>query len=714
MLALLALLGAIVGPAGAGGSATDAPAAGQATHDYVMVRLADSATASYMGGIPGLARTKPLPGRKLDLNSNAARAYGRYLNDKRQNYRGWLQSNAARAQVVREYSAVFHGFAIKLNGERADRLAQGPGVAAVSSSFLVRPTMTVSTDLIDADLVWPSAGGRADAGSGIKVGIIDTGIRDAHPAFDCKGTIVHDVFASGEALPPNSRNTIVFNHGTHVAGTVAGCVLDLSGPADGPTSGMWSGVAPGATLHDYNVFPGFGAGYRAFGGSAFSHDIAAALEKAVADGMDVVNLSLGGGVQGPHDFLAEALDATVDAGVVAAVAAGNSGPGDSTVESPGSAAGALTAGASTNPHFVGIPFTATPTGGASQSLVGATGDFAIFGALTANYTVTTPTNGCSAISTSLAGKVALIDRGVCTFTTKVRNAQNASAVGVLIVNSVAGDPIGMAQDGTTPVPTIPAVMLSKSSGNAIKPAGSVTFTGAAPAEFITANADIIAGFSSRGPTPFTYLIKPDVTAPGVNVYSSVFDEQNPDELGFAYFQGTSMATPHLAGAAALLLDLHQGWSPADVKSALVNTAARVVTDHVNGAVDPGVLARGGGRIDLDAANAVPVTLNPASVSFGAWSGNKAVQASVTVTLRNVSDVTQTCSTGATGPTIVSVAPSGAFAVGAGAVATITVTLKAGKADTTVSGDRSGDVEVTCGGTTLKAPWWTRINREGKP
>jgi len=708
-LVLLVLLAAIVGPVGAGGKATDAPAGAQPSHDYVVVRLTDYPTASYPGGIPGLERTKPLRGRKLDLNSNPARAYGRYLNDKRQNYKSWLQSNAARAQVVREYSVVFNGFAVKLNGERADRLAQGPGVAAVSASFLVRPAMTVSVGLINADDVWPAAGGRADAGSGIKVGIIDTGIRDDHPAFDCKGTIEHDVFASGEAAPPGNRPIIVFNHGTHVAGTVAGCIVDLDGAEGGPTEGDWSGVAPGATLHDYNVFPGFGAGFRAFGGSAFSHDICAALEKAVTDGMDVVNMSLGGGVQGPHDLLAECTNATADGGVVPAVAAGNSGPGDSTVQSPGSAAGALTAGASTNPHFVGIPVTV-----GSNSFGAALGDFNNFGVVTAGYTVTSPLNGCTTITTNLSGKIALIDRGVCTFTTKVRNAQAAGAVGVLVVNNVAGDPVGMAHDGTDPFPTIPAAMLGKNEGNSIKPLGTATVDGTMAQEFITDNEDIIAGFSSRGPTPFTYLIKPDVTAPGVNVFSSVFNEATGD-LGWAYFQGTSMATPHVAGAAALLLDLHSGWSPADVKSALANTAKRPVWDHVNGTGATDVLVRGGGRIDLAAATNTPLTLDPNSVSFGLFQGNVVVSGKKTVTVKNVSAGTQNCDVDTTGPNIVSAtaagaSPSGVFSLTSGATTTVTVTLNAGRS--TATGDYSGDVVISCGGGTLQAPWWVRIDRKG--
>jgi minor extracellular serine protease Vpr len=568
--------------------------------------------------------------------------------------------------------------------------------------------MTVSNGLIGADVLWTSAGGRANAGNGIDIGIIDTGIRDDHAAFGCKSEITHKVYASGFNPPPFDLSQIVFTHGTHVAGTAAGCVLDLSGPEDGPTSGIWSGVAPGANLHDYNVFPGFGGGFIAFDGSAFSHDICAAVEDGVADGMDVLNLSIGGGVQGPHDFLAECIDGANDAGVVVAVAAGNSGPGDSTIESPGTALGALTAGASTNPHFVGIPASGTKSGGGSFSFGAALGDFNNFvPPITAGYTTTTPANGCTAITNAVSGKIALIDRGVCTFATKIRNAQAAGAIGVLVVNNVAGDPVAMAHDGLG-FPTIPAAMLGKLEGNLIKPAGNVTVNGTSPQEFLTANADIIAGFSSRGPTPFTSLIKPDVTAPGVNVYSSVFNEQDPTQLGFAYFQGTSMATPHLAGSAALLLALHPGWSPEDVKSALVNTAARVVTDHVNAAVDPGVLARGGGRIQLPRASATPVLIRPASVSFGFWNGNKTIATSVDLTLtgQNVAcDVTVTNAAGR-----VTASASNVIATPSGTI--LTLTLNGGVAADTPSGDYTGDVVVNCNSSALKVPWWTRVDRNG--
>lgn len=706
-LALLLTLQLLMGYSFAPGTAAtspnhdfaEVPASASTQREYVTVVLRDPPAARYLGGMQGLERTQPESGQRLNANDPAVQAYVGYLKRTHQDYAAHLASKAPQAEIVREFFLTVNGFTIKLNGAPTHPLSHGPGVRSAAFSTLVKPAMTVSTGLIDADNIWPAAGGQANAGSGIKIGIIDTGIDETHPAFGCKAIILHKVFASGVAGPGPA---IVFDHGTHVAGTAAGCVIS----PNPPVAGTFSGVAPGADLADYNVFPGFGAGFIAFGGSAFSHDIIEALEQAVKDGMDVLNMSLGGGVQGPHDLLADAVDATVDAGLVVAVAAGNSGPGDSTVTSPGNAPKALTAGASTNPHFVGIPVTV-----GSTSFGAALGDFNNFvPAVTADYTTTSPANGCTAISTSLSGKIALIARGVCTFTTKIRNAQAAGAIGVLVRNNVAGDPIAMGHDGTSPFPTIPAAMASRADGLAMGSSGTLTVDGTSPQEFITANADIIAGFSSRGPTPFTTLIKPDVTAPGVNVYSSIFNGE------FAFFQGTSMATPHVAGSAALLLALHPGWSPADVKSALVTTGKRPVFDHVTGTNPVGVLTRGGGRIDLDAANAIPLTVHPASISFGLFRGNGPVDASHDVTLLNVAGSLQTCSVAVTGSTTAAAvtASPNTFALSPGGTTTLTITLDGGRTAQTPGGDYSGDVEVTCGSTVLKAPWFVRVDRKSIP
>ncbi|HSH21547.1 MAG TPA: S8 family serine peptidase, partial [Candidatus Caenarcaniphilales bacterium] len=258
-------------------------AAPRSAGEYVMVVLNDKPLASYDGGVSGLKATKPTRG-KLDPSSPAYRAYERHLDEQHAAYRAFLQRNAPKAKVIAEYKVVLNGFAIKRNG--TDRSAlRNAQVRTVSSSWLYKPTMNQSVDLIEAAAGWSATGGRADAGSGIKIGIIDSGIDESHDFFDCKGDIPNEVYASGTA--GDTSDVLVFDHGTHVAGTAAGCLIELT---SGPITGPISGVAPGAALFDYNVFPGFGAGFVAFGGSAFSHDIARALEDAVQDGMDVVNM----------------------------------------------------------------------------------------------------------------------------------------------------------------------------------------------------------------------------------------------------------------------------------------------------------------------------------------------------------------------------------------------------------------------------------------
>ncbi|HEV8536295.1 MAG TPA: S8 family serine peptidase [Candidatus Limnocylindria bacterium] len=670
---------------------TDATFA-SSTSDYVIVTLGSPPAAA----APGLSRAR---GGKLNLQAADVRNYRANLAQHRKALKDWARSNAPRAAVVAEYDIVLNAVAVKLNGTRRDTLATAPGVASVAESALYRPDMNRSVSLINADDVWNLGGGPSNAGAGIKVGIIDTGIKENHAFFAPGQVVVERVYCSG--CPGITNDDMWSDHGTHVAGTVAG-QFGTTATVEGVSIPGLSGVAPAAKLGDYNVFPRGGAGFVAFGGSAFSHDIARALEDAVKDGMDVVNMSLGGGVQGPHDALAEATNNTVAAGVVAAVAAGNSGPGGSTVQSPGSAERALTAGASTNPHFVGI---SVAVGATTRGA--ALGDFNNFDpAITAAYTVTTPANGCTTISTGLAGKIALIDRGTCTFTTKIRNAQNAGAVGVLVANNVAGDPTAMGHDGTDPFPTIPAAMLSKNDGAAIKPSGTATVDGTVKKEFVTANADIIAGFSSRGPSPFNFLIKPDVAAPGVNVLSSTFDTSQ-GTVGadtWSFFQGTSMATPHVAGAAALLRWRHPDWTPDQVKSALVTTAKRPVFDHVTGTNATGVLTRGGGRIDVLAATQANATFAPASVSFGFHQGSAEISENRTVT--HTAGASATIAVAQANPTAglnITITTSGG---------SFTATLTASKS--VASGDYTGDIVVTTGGQTHRLPYWIRIDRKAKP
>ena len=675
---------------------------------YAIVEFTESPVAAYAGGILGYPATQPLHGHKLDLASANVALYASYLNIRHASFQSWLKSNAPWAQVVREYSLAFNGVAIQTNGNSLNALANAPGVKDVTPDWIYYPSMDVSVPLIKANAVWSSLGinpttGELGALADVKVGVIDTGIDDSHPFIaSCReaGSISHDVFFSGTGQFDPSR-TLFFEHGTHVSGTIGGCYTTGTVSVDGQPMELaapMSGVAPGVALHDYNVFPGYGAAFIHHGGGGFSHDIIAAVEKAVADGMDVINLSLGGRVQGPHDTLSEAINAAVEAGTVAVIAAGNAGPGILTVESPGNAANAITAAAASDPHFEGIKVTfGTTTIGA------AIGQFANFNpAITAATSTTTPATGCTAISEELTGKIALIDRGTCTFGTKIQNAQNRGAVGVIIANNQPTDPFPMAQDGVNH-PTIPAVLVSRADGATLKAhaPGSVKVDGSAFFDFVTTNADVLAAFSSRGPTPYDFRLKPDVTAPGVNVLSSVFGGQ------FSFFQGTSMATPHTTGSVALLIAAHPTWSPDEIKSALVNYADRTVT----GTGGLGPIARGGGRINVQKSVAASILLTPASVSFGGFTGGKPLSSAVDVSFENLGSAV-TCTLSLTINDLTASAyfslSAASLSLSAGGTGTVTAAFNGGQAVGT--GFFFGDVVATCGGNAIRAPWFVAVQR----
>jgi minor extracellular serine protease Vpr len=278
----------------------------------------------------------------------------------------------------------------------------------------------------------------------------------------------------------------------------------------------------------------------------------------------------------------------------------------------------ITVGASTNQHFVGEPLT-YPSGGGT-TVGAAVGDFDALPAGSYNL-FDTASDGCASVAAGASGNLAIINRGTCTFSQKVANAKSAGAVGVLMINNVAGDPIAMARTSGFD-DDIPAVMISLNDGATLRASGSTTASATGTfSEFITSNADILAGFSSQGPTSPESAIKPDLTSVGVNVLSSITCVGQPntcpgDGTGWAFFSGTSMSTPHIAGSAAVLLNLNPTWSPNQVKSALVNRADLVVKDAKTGTHDIGPTAQGAGRENLSVAADATTWLSPVSASFG--------------------------------------------------------------------------------------------------
>ncbi len=562
-------------------------------------------------------------GSRVNLDGSATKSYRAALSAQRNSFRRWLKANAPKAQITGSFDISLNAVVVKLNGTSLDVIKRSTLVKTAQYEgyyhMLIDTPVDPDLALINAVQAW-GGGGEDDAGAGVKVAIIDSGIDQDHSCFDDMGdtdgeanftngkVIVAKVFynkAKAQGLTPEAIDA----HGTHVAGTVAcdfGTVATVGGASIPHTI---SGVAPAAQLGNYNVFPGAIENAR-------SEDILNALEAAYADGMHVANMSLGGNAHGVQDLLTVAVDNLDRGGMVVAIAAGNEGPGFSTVSSPGSAERALTAGASTVSHTVAN--TLTTSQGTALIVTG------VFGALVPGlYGPLDTVEGAgpdgvsdlayvsvACIPIADGDGVAVISRGVCDFTTKIRNVQAAGYDAAIVINRENGTLV-MGGNGEPDQPTIPAVLIGLEDAAIVLGAagGSVTFNVPTYVQpYGTANE--MGDFSSEGPTDVDRRIKPDLVAPGVNVLSSV------PGGGFAFYNGTSMATPHLAGAAAVVLSQHLTWAPWMVRSAITNTAnIGVLTPfYDNPDRDPNLM--GAGLLDLDAAVDASVLLSSVSVSFG--------------------------------------------------------------------------------------------------
>lgn len=717
-----------------------------------IVILKQAPVATYDGQIKGYEKTR-VPNGKVNPNSAAAKKYLGYLKSGHSAFAKWLQTNVPSAKITSEYFTVLNGVAVTLNGAAIGKLRQNADVLVVEYNALYRPTMSESYKLINALAAWGGTeAGRAQAGHGVKVGIIDSGIDSSHPFFDPTGFSSPEDFpkcdvqdsATGEAdhscryvtdkvivakVFNNKLNQRGFDanpipgvgdHGTHVSGTVAG-VVGKTALVNGVSIDDMSGIAPAAWLGNYNVFPGTVENAR-------SEDILNAVEAAVLDGMDVLNLSLGGGYHGNNDLLAKGLDTAVAAGVVVVTSAGNEGPGPFTIGSPGRARDIITVGASTNQHFVGQPVSwNTGTVGDTMTVGAAVGDFPALAGATFDLVVALKSgaldDACAGLATAPSGvnlQAVLVTRGTCSFSIKVRAAKAAGYEAVLVRNNVAGDPTAMAKDGLGN-DDWPAVMLSRTDGDALRAAAPATVTATATFdEFVTDNGDILAGFSSQGPTFVDYAIKPDLTSVGVNVLSSVAG--GGTDGNWAFFSGTSMSSPHVTGSAAVLLALHD-WTPAQVKSALVNTADLVVKDASTGAATVGPMAQGAGRENLGHASTALVSFSPVSASFGRTSASKNTSTTTTITIDSDSRTNETFSlsakrftpatgllgsvynggTAESGDTRISFPPT--VTVPAGGITTFTITVNAGLPKGTVV---QGWLEASASSDTYRIAYWAEV------
>jgi minor extracellular serine protease Vpr len=646
--------------------------------------------------------TRPPPGRKIDFSSNAVRSYRVQLAAERNDFKRWLQSNARNAKITSQYDVSLNAVVVQLNGTPKATIEHAPQATRVEYQGIYYLTQCEEPDhdlaLIHAIDAWNVDGGPANAGDGVKVAVIDSGIDITHPCFSDVGyppqpqlgdtrftnnkVIAAKVFnnkAKKRGYTPEAINL----HGTHVAGTV-GCNYQTAANFFGfELPYCPSGVAPRVLLGNYNVFPADVTGAR-------SEDILNALDAAYEDGFDIANMSLSGGIIGFQDLLTHAVDNLDQAGFISAIGAGNSGPGDFTVGSPGSAARALTAGASSVGHFIGQPVS-VPSATPPISTSGAVSVFSVFfgqGDLTAPLGVVFDGGNlgqaCSALPAgSLTGKIAVISRGTCTASTQIRNAQDAGAVAAITVNDALGPPILIFPDGMPNDPTIPAWMVSLADKDAFVAADglSATIEGALQSlQYIydPANDNFMAGFSSQGPTDVDFRVKPDVVAPGVNVLSSIPLYLCGGAPCWATNEGTSMATPHLAGSAAVVLGQHPTWSAAEVRSAIVNTADQdVLKQATSTALETNVNKIGSGLENLLAGVTAAVAINPVSVSFGAVPPGSDQTRTYNIALTNLgnSQATFSLSVGSSTGTGVSysVSPS-SLELAASASGTATVTM----------------------------------------
>lgn len=574
--------------------------------------------------------------------------------------RGAVRANARSAGIKFtdrfDYDTLWRGMSVRASVSEALALKSVPGVVNVYpvEDIQIAP---ISHDDSMPQLVSALAMSGADVvqeagfdGTGIKVGVIDSGIDFDHPDLGgCFGPgcrvaygydFVGDLFDSGAGIPPapdaipddcpgpafvDPARVQAGGHGTHVAGIV--------GASGNIATGGARGVAPGVT---------FGA-YRVFGcnGSTTADVMIAAMERAYQDGMDVVNMSIGASFQWPQYPTAVAANELVKRGVVVVTSFGNSGAsGLYSGSAPGVAENVIAVGAVNNTHtnnqYFTVPAGAVPYNPATAAPPPPTSGTV---ALARTGTAASTADACNTnppAAGSLSGKVALIQRGTCSFHEKSLNAQNAGAIGVVIYNNTTG--LQSITVAGAPAITVPVVSITQGAGlfiDAQLANGPYTMTW--QEGFISqpvAGGGTSSSFSSYGLSP-DLSVKPDLTAPGGGIRSTY-------PLGFgggyAVSSGTSMASPHVAGNVAQLLQAEPGLSPQAVRERLQNSASAVLWwgNPGLGFLDQ-VHRQGAGHVRIDRALAVTTEVTPSRIALGETSRNQRAN----LRLRNTSDHTVT-------------------------------------------------------------------------
>jgi subtilisin family serine protease len=540
-------------------------------------------------------------------------------------------------QEQRHFRRLWNGLAVSASDGEAAKLKLLPGVVAVYPVLDVavqrQDTPVISPELATA-LAQTGANVAQSAfgltGAGVRVAVMDTGIDYDHPDLGgCFGPgcrvergfdLVGDAYNSSSPTSVRAPDPLpddCAGHGTHVAGIIG-------------ANGLLKGVAPGVTFHAYRVF--------GCEGTTATDVMLEAMERVVADGADVLNMSIGISYQWPQYPVSQAADRLIKEGVVVVASIGNSGAtGLYSASAPGVGKRVIGVASFDNTHENLPAISLSPDGRLSGYRIGggaplppSSGTFL----MARTGTTTSADDACNGAAApapgSLTGRYALIRRGTCGFYEKAFNAQTAGAIGVVLYNNAAGR-LGFTVAGTPPV-TIPVIMVTAADGAVIdaRIAGGPTtmsFTTALVAE-AQPTGNLISAFSSFGVAPDLSL-KPDLGAPGGNIRSTIPLEQG----AYGPNSGTSMASPHVAGAVALLLQARPDLDPGSVLGLLQSTAKPKpwFGNPTLGFLD-NVHRQGGGMLDVVAAVRVSAQAFPSALSLGEFESGSVTRQ---ITLRDV-------------------------------------------------------------------------------
>lgn len=588
---------------------------------------------------PSLAALQAGTG-EVDVDTPQARAYLEQLAADQAEAAARIAEELGRpVEVQAAYRNVLNAIVIEADAAEAARLVDVPDVVAVEAEVEYELATDVSHEEIGSAAVWggETGAGLATRGEGVVIGVLDSGINPFHPAFaatDGEGYAHtnpydrylgvcdpahpnHDPICNDKLVgaysfvsgSPSARD--IDGHGSHTASTAAGNRHEatLRYGADEFTRTV-QGVAPRANLVAYRV-----CGTTTCATAA----ILAGINQAIADGVDVLNYSITGSDLPWTNSVSRAFLEAFGAGIFIATSASNDGPAAGSVDhtAPWNASVAASTTDRTWARTLSVlsPQPVDPALTAIRAWPGWGPDNPSPIEAELRYTTEAQASnatGCSAYPAgSFAGTIALIPFGTCVFATKVTNAANAGAVAVVLFEPQPGPPVFLSGlEGTT----VPAFSVNQAAGAALQSLALST-TDAVTVRVDTQTALVrdetqrgsVSWFSARGPSDFD-LLAPTFAAPGVNILAA-YRAVGDDAVQYNIIRGTSMASPHVAGAGALLAALHPDWSPAQIRSALAGTANPSGVTDLDGTTPADPLDLGAGLIDVAAAARVGLVMD---------------------------------------------------------------------------------------------------------